>query len=168
MLAVALWKPVFVQQPTARCSGAGAGGVARAGGPPGVARRRRHRVAPVTSVGKGDGANLGDLPERAYRQALATAARQSHVARLFDTNPQGQPAVNARDRIGNGPHKRTERRSRRTRICTAHARSARITLSRTTFSERRSDQRPPDPERARHVDGVASTAAPTLTARPLP
>jgi hypothetical protein len=60
----------------------------------------------VTSVGKGDGANLGGLAGAdAHCQALATAAGQGSRTwhAYLSANPSGQPAVNARDRIGNGP-----------------------------------------------------------------
>ena len=60
----------------------------------------------VTSVGKGDGANLGGLAGAdAQCQALAAAAGQGNRTwhAYLSANPQGQPAVNARDRIGNGP-----------------------------------------------------------------
>jgi len=61
----------------------------------------------VTSVGKGDGANLGGLAGAdAHCQALAAAAgagnRQWH-AYLSASASGTQPAVNARDRIGQGP-----------------------------------------------------------------
>ena len=58
----------------------------------------------VTSVGVGKGADLARIDGR--RPALPDArcrrgARQQHVARISST--QGAGAVNARDRIGNGP-----------------------------------------------------------------
>jgi hypothetical protein len=61
----------------------------------------------ITSVGKGDGANLGGLAGAdAHCQALAQAAgaggRTWH-AYLSAAAAAGQPPVNARDRIGNGP-----------------------------------------------------------------
>ena len=62
----------------------------------------------VTSVGKGDGANLGGLAGAdAHCQTLAQAAgggAKTWRAYLsaFSTGPT-QPPVNARDRIGNGP-----------------------------------------------------------------
>jgi hypothetical protein len=61
----------------------------------------------VTSVGKGDGANLGGLAGAdAHCQALAAAAgagdRKWHA--YLSANASGaQAAVNARDRIGQGP-----------------------------------------------------------------
>lgn len=61
----------------------------------------------VTSAGKGDGANLGGLAGAdAHCQALAAAAgagsRTWHA--YLSANASGnQPAVNARDRIGQGP-----------------------------------------------------------------
>src|SRR5688500_322480 len=61
----------------------------------------------VTSVGKGDGANLGGLPGAdAHCQTLAQAAgggAKTWRAYLSATAAQGQPPVNARDRIGSGP-----------------------------------------------------------------
>ncbi len=64
----------------------------------------------VTSVGKGDGANLGGLAGAdAHCAALAKAANldpgqgRTWRAYLSAAAQGGQPAVNARDRIGTGP-----------------------------------------------------------------
>jgi hypothetical protein len=59
----------------------------------------------ITSVSKGDGANYGGLAGAdAYCQQLATAAgRGSPVVWHAYLSTQGAGAVNARDRIGNGP-----------------------------------------------------------------
>ena len=61
----------------------------------------------ITSVGVGDGANLGGLAGAdAHCQKLAQAAGagpRSWRAYLSATAAAGQPPVNARDRIGNGP-----------------------------------------------------------------
>jgi hypothetical protein len=59
----------------------------------------------VTSVGLGRGANLGGLAGAdAHCQALATAAgRGAPVVWRAYLSTQGAGAVNARDRIGNGP-----------------------------------------------------------------
>jgi hypothetical protein len=61
----------------------------------------------ITSVGKGDGANLGGLTGAdAHCQQLATAAgsRGKTWRAYLSTSASGnQPAVNARDRIGRGP-----------------------------------------------------------------
>ena len=63
----------------------------------------------VTSVGKGDGANLGGLAGAdAHCQELARAAGAAAGARtwhayLSATAAAAQPPVNARDRIGSGP-----------------------------------------------------------------
>jgi hypothetical protein len=58
----------------------------------------------VTSVGKGDGANLGGLAGAdAYCQTLATAAGRGGATWHAYLSTQGPGAVNARDRIGNGP-----------------------------------------------------------------
>jgi hypothetical protein len=61
----------------------------------------------VTSVGKGDGANLGGLDGAdAHCQALAKAAgatKSNWRAYLSTTAPGGDAGVNARERIGKGP-----------------------------------------------------------------
>jgi len=61
----------------------------------------------ITSVGKGDGANLGGLAGAdEHCQQLARAAgagSRTWHAYLSAAPAAGQPAVNARDRIGNGP-----------------------------------------------------------------
>ena len=60
----------------------------------------------VTSAGPGNGANLGGLAGAdAQCQKLATAAGAGNrMWRAYlSANPMGQPAVNARDRIGRGP-----------------------------------------------------------------
>ena len=61
----------------------------------------------VTSVGKGDGANLGGLDGAdAHCQALAKAAgatKTSWRAYLSTTAPGGDAGVSARERIGKGP-----------------------------------------------------------------
>lgn len=61
----------------------------------------------VTSIGKGDGANLGGLEGAdAHCQALAKAAgatKSNWRAYLSTTAPGGEAGVNARDRIGKGP-----------------------------------------------------------------
>ena len=61
----------------------------------------------ITSVGPGDGANLGGLEGAdQHCQMLATAAgagNRTWRAYLSTVGGGGQPAVNARDRIGDGP-----------------------------------------------------------------
>jgi hypothetical protein len=61
----------------------------------------------ITSVGLGDGANLGGLAGAdKHCQTLAAAAGaggKTWRAYLSADAANGQPAVNARDRIGNGP-----------------------------------------------------------------
>jgi hypothetical protein len=63
----------------------------------------------VTSVGKGDGANLGGLDGAdAHCAALAKAVGSTKAqwrAYLSTTAPGGEAGVNARDRIGKGPWK---------------------------------------------------------------
>lgn len=81
---------VFAQQPAAP-----------AGQPAAAARQPMSFF--VTSVGKGDGANLGGLAGAdAHCQALAKAAGAEGTWRAY-LSTQGAGAVNARDRIGNGP-----------------------------------------------------------------
>lgn len=58
----------------------------------------------VTSVGKGDGANLGGLAGAdAHCQALAATAGRGAATWHAYLSTQGPGAVNARDRIGSGP-----------------------------------------------------------------
>jgi hypothetical protein len=58
----------------------------------------------VTSVPKGDGANYGGVAGAdAYCTQLATAAGRAGVTWHAYMSTQGAGAVNARDRIGNGP-----------------------------------------------------------------
>ena len=62
----------------------------------------------ITSVGKGDGANLGGLQGaddhcRALAQAAGAPANVTWRAYLSAVAAGAQPAVNARDRIGAGP-----------------------------------------------------------------
>jgi len=64
----------------------------------------------VTSVGKGDGANYGGIAgadaycaERAKAANIPTPQGRTWRAYLSATAQGGQPAVNARDRIGAGP-----------------------------------------------------------------
>src|SRR6266446_1550513 len=58
----------------------------------------------VTNVGKGDGANYGGLAGAdAYCQSLGAAAGRGAATWHAYLSTQGPGAVNARDRIGNGP-----------------------------------------------------------------
>ena len=58
----------------------------------------------ITSAPKGDGANYGGLAGAdAYCQQLATAAGRGAAKWVAYLSTQGPGAVNARDRIGNGP-----------------------------------------------------------------
>jgi hypothetical protein len=83
---------VLAQQPPA-------GGAQGRGGPP------QPMSFFITSVPKGDGANYGGIAGAdAYCQQLATAAgRGAPVTWHAYMSTQGNGAVNARDRIGNGP-----------------------------------------------------------------
>jgi hypothetical protein len=102
----------YAQQPGAGAPAQGAQGQA-----PGGQQGRGGRGGPagppsffITSVGKGDGANYGGLAGAdAYCAQMATAAGmqtpqgRTWRAYLSATAAAGQPAVNARDRIGAGP-----------------------------------------------------------------
>jgi hypothetical protein len=83
------------------------GGQAPGGGAPGAQQPRMPMSFFVTSVGNGDGANLGGLAGAdAHCQALAAAVGagdKTWHAYLSTQAANGQPAVNARDRIGSGP-----------------------------------------------------------------
>jgi len=76
-----------------------------------IAQQAGQRGAPpppmsffVTSVGKGDGANYGGLAGAdAYCQMMATSAGRGSSTWHAYMSTQGANAVNARDRIGNGP-----------------------------------------------------------------
>jgi hypothetical protein len=58
----------------------------------------------VTSAGKGDGANLGGIAGAdAHCQVLAAAAGRGNATWHAYLSTQGSNALNARDRIGNGP-----------------------------------------------------------------
>src|SRR5205807_5702765 len=58
----------------------------------------------ITSVGKGDGANYGGLQGAdAYCQMMAASAGRGGATWHAYLSTQGAGAVNARDRIGNGP-----------------------------------------------------------------
>lgn len=58
----------------------------------------------LTSVGPGDGANLGGLAGAdAHCQSLAEAAGAGHKTWRAYLSTTGEDAVNARDRIGSGP-----------------------------------------------------------------
>jgi hypothetical protein len=89
--------------------GAGVAALAQApAGPPGGGGPGQQPPQPmtffVTSVGKGDGANLGGLAGAdAHCQQLAAAAGRGGVTWHAYLSTQGPGAVNARDRIGSGP-----------------------------------------------------------------
>ena len=94
----------FAQAPQAP---AGQGGRGGRGGGGGAANPTSFFI---TSVGKGDGANYGGLAsadaycaERAKAANLPTPQVRTWRAYLSQPASGGQPAVNARDRIGAGP-----------------------------------------------------------------
>ena len=108
----------FAQAPQQQQPGAGAPAQPGARGQqPGGAQGRGGRGGPqgppsffITSVGKGDGANYGGLAgadaycaEMAKAGGIETPAGRTWRAYLSATAANGQPAVNARDRIGAGP-----------------------------------------------------------------
>jgi hypothetical protein len=90
----------LAQQPAAPAQGAGQGRGAPGGG--------RGPTGPmsffITSVPKGDGANYGGLAGAdAYCQQMAASAGRGEAMWHAYLSTQGAGAVNARDRIGNGP-----------------------------------------------------------------
>jgi hypothetical protein len=107
----ALFTAVIAAQAPQQQPPAGAAQGARPGAPP---QGGRGPAGPptffVTSVGKGDGANLGGLAGAdahcsmlAQQAGLQPGAGRTWRAYLSTTAANGQPAVNARDRIGAGP-----------------------------------------------------------------
>jgi hypothetical protein len=81
----------------------GGGGQGRGGGGGGQAPPQPMNFF-VTSTSKGDGANYGGLAGAdAWCQQLAAAAGRGNVKWVAYLSTQGAGAVNARDRIGNGP-----------------------------------------------------------------
>jgi hypothetical protein len=104
------------QQPGGQQGAAPAGqGGQQPGGRGGRGGRGGGQAAPgmsffITSVGKGDGGNLGGLAgadahcaELAKASGVPVAQGRTWRAYLSATAADGQPAVNARDRIGAGP-----------------------------------------------------------------
>jgi len=97
----------FAQAPQAPAAGGQAPGAGQGrgrGGPQGPASFF------ITSVGKGDGANYGGLAgadaycaQMATAGGIATPPGRTWRAYLSQPASGGQPAVNARDRIGAGP-----------------------------------------------------------------
>src|SRR3954462_9411641 len=87
---------LLAQQPAAPAGGQGGGR--------GPAAPPQPMSVFVTSVGKGDGANYGGLAGAdAYCQQLAAAGGRRDVMWHAYLSTQGTGAINARDRIGNGP-----------------------------------------------------------------
>jgi hypothetical protein len=85
----------------------------------------------VSSVGKGNGADLGGIAGAdAHCQALAAAAGSTSNnwrAYLSTTEPGGTAGINARDRIGNGPWKNAKGVMIATSLDNLHSDSVNIT-----------------------------------------
>ncbi len=85
----------------------------------------------ISSVGKGNGADLGGLAGAdAHCQALARAAGSTSTewrAYLSTTEPGGNAGVNARDRIGSGPWKNAKGVVVATNLDNLHSAAANIT-----------------------------------------
>src|SRR6185312_16052841 len=93
---------VFAQQPATPPAGQPPAGGQQPGGRQGAPPPPMSFF--ITSVGKGDGANLGGLAGAdAYCQTLATAVGAGNKTWHAYLSTQGPGAVNARDRIGTGP-----------------------------------------------------------------
>jgi hypothetical protein len=100
----------FAQAPQAPAGGAPAAGQGGRPGGPGRGGPAGPASFFITSVGKGDGANYGGLAgadaycaQMATAGGIATPPGRTWRAYLSATAQGGQPAVNARDRIGAGP-----------------------------------------------------------------
>ena len=93
----------------------------------------------VTSVGKGNGADLGGLEGAdAHCTALAKAAGASAVnwkAYLSTTAPGGDAGVNARDRIGKGPWQNAKGVVIATSVADLHSEANKLTKD-TTLTEK--------------------------------
>ena len=93
----------------------------------------------VTSVGKGNGADLGGLEGAdAHCNALAKAAgskRTNWKAYLSTTAPGGEPGVNARERIGKGPWRNAKGVVVAKGLADLHSEKANITKA-TALSEK--------------------------------
>ena len=114
LLTVVIAAQAPQQQPPAGGAAAPAQGAPAQGRPGGAGGGRGAPAGPpsffITSVGKGDGANYGGLAGAdAYCSQMAQAANiptpqgRQWRAYLSAKAANGQPAVNARDRIGAGP-----------------------------------------------------------------
>src|SRR5262245_34823310 len=98
------------QQPAAPAGQGAAGQQGRGAAAPGRGGPQGPPSFFITSVGKGDGANYGGLAgadaycaQMAQAGGLQTPAGRTWRAYLSQPASGGQPAVNARDRIGAGP-----------------------------------------------------------------
>jgi hypothetical protein len=110
----------------------------------------------VTSVGKGNGADLGGLAGAdAHCQALASAAGSTNAnwrAYLSTTEPGGAAGVNARDRIGKGPWQNAKGVVVAKSVDDLHSDSANVSKQ-TALTEKGDRQRPGRRgQRARHSD----------------
>jgi hypothetical protein len=100
----------FAQAPAAGQAPAAAGQGRAAGPAPGRGAPAGPASFFITSVGKGDGANYGGVAgadaycaQMATSGAIATPPGRTWRAYVSATAANGQPAVNARDRVGAGP-----------------------------------------------------------------
>jgi hypothetical protein len=102
LAALALSMALGSYMALAQQRGGGGGGQGAGGG--GQAAPPQPMSFFVTSTSKGDGANYGGLAGLdAWCQQLAAAAGRGNVKWVAYASTQGPGAVNARDRIGNGP-----------------------------------------------------------------
>ena len=103
----------------------------------------------ITSVGKGNGADLGGLAGAdAHCQALAKAAGSTSTnwrAYLSTTEPGGDAGVNARDRIGKGPWQNAKGVVVAKSVDDLHSDSANITKQTALTEKGEAGQRPRRP-----------------------
>ena len=105
----------------------------------------------ITSAGPGNGANLGGLAGAdKHCQTLAAAAgagNRTWRAYLSAAAAAGQPAVNAKDRIGKGPWMNVKGVVDRQIVADLHS----------DMNNAQQKRRTPSPRRARTVNGVGDT-----------
>ena len=124
----------------------------------------------ITSTPRGFGANLGGLAgaDAICARLAAAAGAASHTWRAYLSAPaaNGQPAVNARDRIGRGPWVNVAGVQIASSVANLHSDSSNLTQE-TALTEKGMMIGPTkhDMLTGSNADGTLSTAAPDTTCR---
>ena len=122
----------------------------------------------VTSVGKGNGADLGGLAGAdAHCQALASAAGSTSTnwrAYLSTTEPGGTAGVNARERVGKGPWQNAKGVVVAKSVEDLHSDTANITKQTALTEKGEPSAAAATPQRARYSDRLGP-AGPVLHGR---